>query len=456
MKSFIPVPYVWLLVALVLSTVQALTETHTVEIRSTGLFPERLQVQKGDTVWWVNNTPFLFRIVGPKGSWTTVNVQPNSSESLFLNQIGNYEYYAEFGAFDWYRGAIRVVASNPIPANDYWSGAITLTNGAFDSAYTGKATSTGDPASICDRPVGKGLWYSYTTPEARRVVIITCGSNFDTVIGIYTAAGIAQVPPVSVACNDDNGIECLKNQASVSFDAEAGVIYRIFIAGANGQSGDLMYYVGSLPPRPINDTCAGAISLVSGVTNTMSIKPATSQEGFEPPCQSGWTHGVWYKFTPTISGQVAISTLGSNFDTLLSVYSGACDSLSLVPDGCNNDDGPVASGQQASVVFTATAGTTYYILAAGSNGSVGNLRIVAEENYGAPVPSLVQILETRVDGNGQFNLLFSAPTGSFVEASTNLVNWTPIAHTFDAEGRYTVQDTATNHTQRFYRIRRTE
>lgn len=71
-----------------------------------------------------------------------------------------------------------------------------------------------------------------------------------------------------------------------------------------------------------------------------------------------------------------MDTQGSDFDTLLAVYSGdAVNSLSAVAS--NNDDG----GAQSTVSFTATAGNTYRIAVDGSNAESGNidLRLVSDD-----------------------------------------------------------------------------
>jgi hypothetical protein len=78
-----------------------------------------------------------------------------------------------------------------------------------------------------------------------------------------------------------------------------------------------------------------------------------------------------------VSASMTISTCGSDFNTVLAVYTGSCGSLTPVPGACNNGNGPACSGQNASVSFSAVAGTTYWILAGGNNGQTGNLSIIA-------------------------------------------------------------------------------
>src|SRR6185503_7339290 len=92
------------------------------------------------------------------------------------------------------------------------------------------------------------------------------------------------------------------------------------------------------------------------------------------PNHAGETGGssVWYRWTPSSSGQVTFNTLGSTFDTLLAVYTGnSLASLSVV---ATNDDISV-SFVESQVTFTAAAGTTYRIAVDGYNAEIGSMTL---------------------------------------------------------------------------------
>ena len=84
----------------------------------------------------------------------------------------------------------------------------------------------------------------------------------------------------------------------------------------------------------------------------------TGERGFElipEPSQKS----VWWSWRATQSGSVAISTEGSDFDTLLGVYRGnSVSSLSVVAE---NDDDTETQQLFSRVVFYAETGTTYQI-----------------------------------------------------------------------------------------------
>jgi len=80
---------------------------------------------------------------------------------------------------------------------------------------------------------------------------------------------------------------------------------------------------------------------------------------------------LWYSWTPTSTKQVTFDTLGTDFDTLLAIYTGNnLTNLSLV---ASNDDIAGANNRQSKVTFNAVNGTAYRIAIDGFGGASGNL-----------------------------------------------------------------------------------
>jgi hypothetical protein len=133
-------------------------------------------------------------------------------------------------------------------------------------------------------------------------------------------------------------------------------------------------FVQTAPLAPANDLCSGAIALTNGVAFTMSTITATSTGDLAPSCAGSFGKGVWFTYTPMLSGTVTLSTCASDFDTALGVYAGNCQEQVL--RACNDDNGPSCTGTRASVTFTGAAGVTYLILAGGYGSYSGNLNIL--------------------------------------------------------------------------------
>jgi hypothetical protein len=240
------------------------------------------------------------------------------------------------------------------------------------------------------------------------VVLSTCGSDFDTALGVYSGfcAALTQV-----ACDNGNGPTCPGVHASVAFLGAAGVTYHILAGGYNSASGTLSIVATTYA----NDQCAGAAPLTDAMPVTMSTASATSTSDPTPSCQPNAGKGVWFTYTAPGTGDVLAGTCGSDFNTVLAVYSGACGSLAAV--ACNDNNGPSCFGSRASVRFSATAGVTYHLLAAGANSATGSLTIVA-----SMVPRLAV---TQSSGY----LTVTWPGNGMLQSTTNLtpvVTWTDV------------------------------
>lgn len=78
---------------------------------------------------------------------------------------------------------------------------------------------------------------------------------------------------------------------------------------------------------------------------------------------------VWWTWTPTVSGSTTISLSGSDFDTVLAVYTGTTIS-NLVVVQVNDDS---SSGSYSELTFAAVANTTYQIAVFGYNTNQGSI-----------------------------------------------------------------------------------
>ena len=124
---------------------------------------------------------------------------------------------------------------------------------------------------------------------------------------------------------------------------------------------------------PSNDDYGSATN-VGGATfvNNLNTANATTQ-GIDPvtPCGSSSTNrqsrSVWYRHTPGTTRNYNLNTNGSNYDTVLAVWTGA--SQPTTNHGCDDDGG---TGLDSYLDITLFAGTTYYIeVASYGNGSGG-------------------------------------------------------------------------------------
>jgi hypothetical protein len=123
-------------------------------------------------------------------------------------------------------------------------------------------------------------------------------------------------------------------------------------------------------PAPINDNFASAINITSTTfADTKDSSGATSQTNDPPPATvsacvpngSGLANTIWYKVAPTGTGLANIDTIGSSYDSVLSVWSGTSQSA-LTAVACNDDINPGIVTVSQLTGVTLNAGTTYFIM----------------------------------------------------------------------------------------------
>lgn len=124
--------------------------------------------------------------------------------------------------------------------------------------------------------------------------------------------------------------------------------------------------------QPTNDNFADAI-IISGAGGTIG---GSNVNATLETCEASTIYvndyaqtepvgaSVWYAWTAQASGTVSFNTVGSGFDTVLSVWTtanGLCDA-SLTNLVADDDSG---GNSTSALAFSAVAGTTYYICVEG-------------------------------------------------------------------------------------------
>ena len=277
-------------------------------------------------------------------------------------------------------------------------------SGQATGSNAGASKEPGEP-DHAGRSGGASLWWRWTAPASGTVTIDTAGSDFDTLLAVYTGGAVDVL--TAVASNDD----AVGLQSEVRFTAQQGVVYHVAVDGYDGATGSIvlnwrqagdagmacdpslacgaaitcvdgLLYPTTCGPRncdlPIGP-CAGvgagsdSFSLASSISSasgqaTGSNAGASKEPG--EPDHAGRSGGasLWWRWTAPASGTVTIDTAGSDFDTLLAVYTGgAVDVLTAV---ASNDD---AVGLQSEVRFTAQQGVVYHVAVDGYGGETGSI-----------------------------------------------------------------------------------
>lgn len=128
-------------------------------------------------------------------------------------------------------------------------------------------------------------------------------------------------------------------------------------------------FTAQLIPPPANDNF-GAAQTLSGTSGSLTgTNLGATHEASEPDHAGTGGSSVWYHWTPAWNGSATINTAGSDFDTVLAVYTGA--SVNSLTEVESNDDDPSGGIVTSSVTFDVVAGNTYYVAVDGFQSDQG-------------------------------------------------------------------------------------
>ncbi|HUG11881.1 MAG TPA: immunoglobulin domain-containing protein [Opitutaceae bacterium] len=293
------------------------------------------------------------------------------------------------------------------PANDNFAKSVSIGSGG--GTVTGSNVDASKQSSEPEHggnPGGKSVWWSWTASSNASVTVSTAGSDFDTLLGVYTGPNAGNL--VTVGSNDDIGDE---TTSELAFAAVSGTTYRIAVdgwadpGGGVADSGNINLSVTLGGVRPANDDFenAATINSAGGTVNSSNIN-ATRQGGEPEFAGDSGERSIWWAWTPTQSGNALIETTGSSFDTLLGVFTGSSlTNLTLV--GENDDAGNVST---SSVVIPVTSGTTYRIAVDGWGGATGSVSLSVQHTGSAP------------PGNDDFANALTLPGAGGATSGTNV------------------------------------
>ena len=205
----------------------------------------------------------------------------------------------------WWLLIFATVPALGQPANDNFANRAILTGTELSvtASNIGATREDGEPND--DGPgtlvrYVKSVWWSWTAPTNGVVVLRTRGSNFITVVEVYTGAELSNLALVANA----DVIHFSIDDTHATFRATSGVTYQIVVGGLdpmhlpNYEQGTIQLRL-SLVETPANDNFGDRIDLGSGdIRKTGSNMAATMEPGevqyYSPPsdrsARSG-THG---------------------------------------------------------------------------------------------------------------------------------------------------------------------
>ncbi len=256
--------------------------------------------------------------------------------------------------------------------NDNFADRFTLA-GTLASGSANNTLATREPGEPfhAGSQGGHSMWWTWTVPQIAgapelRVTIDTEGSDFDTVLGVYTAPpfGLLDLTTLQPRASDDSS--GAGSTSRVSFLAAPGEVLYIAVDGFANTSGTIALQIEAVN----NDLFVHRFDLEGLAGATIGSNILASRETGEP-FHAGRAGGrsIWWSWTAPVDGDATFSTAGSSFDTVLGVYTGnAVDALTTIAS--SDDDTPLTTSR---VTFAAQAGVEYRIAVDGFGGLSGDV-----------------------------------------------------------------------------------
>ncbi len=148
----------------------------------------------------------------------------------------------------WLDRSISLTLPQP-PANDMWANGFSVPS--LPATLTGTNTNATVQADEQNLNLAAAtVWWYVLAPETGTMTIETTGSNFDTMLHIYSGYQLGFANLTLEAENDDFGGTL---QSRVDFPVVAGQYYEIRVAGYNGAAGSIQFTVVTEPDFVLGD-----------------------------------------------------------------------------------------------------------------------------------------------------------------------------------------------------------
>ncbi len=258
----------------------------------------------------------------------------------------------------------------PPPANDNPCNATVVTvNPDFNCVAqtpgsVASATATGTALGSCFGTADDDVWFQFTATNASHQISLNnlTGSTSDMYFSVHP--GSCASPGAALLCSDP--------ETGMVTGLTPGTTYWIRVytyTSTTGQTSSFSVCVGTPPPPPANDECAGAFTLTSStncITSMLGSIASATPSAQANSCFGTADDDVWYQFTATETtlNLTLSGVTGSTTDMYHSVYSGTCASIGT-PIICNDNNSSSLTGLTVGNVYyvrvytyTSTAGQT--------------------------------------------------------------------------------------------------
>jgi YD repeat-containing protein len=276
--------------------------------------------------------------------------------------------------------------------------------------FSGTLTAGGSSLTVTTTTPGQNGRITFQASANEKVFLVASsvmisGTSWWSLLSILKPDGSTLLSPIWV---NGNG----KTFDTITLPASG--LYTIVVDPEMANIGSMVLTL--YHPSLTNDDFADAAVISGSSSSVTGTNVGATKEPGEPN-HAGQVGGksAWYRWQPSQSGNVTISTAASNFDTLLGVYTGTSVN-SLTTIASNDDDSP---SHTSRLTFDAVANTTYYIAVDGFDNTTGNIVLNWTVENTAELKGDYQFQNTRASSTGNPPDVADLGTNAFASATVD-------------------------------------
>jgi MYXO-CTERM domain-containing protein len=255
------------------------------------------------------------------------------------------------------------------PGNNDFANAVAVTLNNNAATVTGSNINankqTGEPNHAPDEPGGASVWWRWTAPSDGSLVLTTAGSNFDTLLAVYTGSAVNAL--TQIAANDDVQSGVIRT-STLTFNVTGGTVYSIAVDGWEGEWGSITL---NLNLAPTNNATAPTISSQpqsTTVTEGGNAMFSVTAAGIPLPTYQ-WSKGGTAIAGATTATLSLTNVRASDAGTYTVTVSNSAGSVTSNPATLTVNPAataPTITTQPASQTVTAGASVTFSVVATGT------------------------------------------------------------------------------------------
>lgn len=267
--------------------------------------------------------------------------------------------YVRFWKYGGGSGTFSICATSfDTPLNDNPVSATTLTCGSTCTTVSSTFLGATQTLAGCTGNANDDVWFSFVATQSSVLITVTPFSSIDPVVQLFSG-----VPGslTSITCDDASFPYGISGTGQYNgLTTGQTYYYRVYGVSSttpNSINSPFTTCVYNAPPPPINDNCAGSITVTAGVNCTSVSATVYGATQSQVGCLGNANDDVWFSFVAAEANQLISVTPVSGFDPVVELFSGTCGSLTSI--SCNNNSYP--SGVAGNGLFSGlTVGQTYF------------------------------------------------------------------------------------------------